>query len=169
MPTGCGSSGAPSGWPVWSRACRRARGRRVRWLTCEAVARTCPRAARINVRVGACPGTGSQSGRGRHTSGVADLEDLTTRMREFTEARDWGRFHDLKSLTLALTGEVGEVAELIQWLPTDAAPDGELRNRLGDELADGLLYLLRLADVAGVDLGRAAMAKLARNEERFPA
>jgi NTP pyrophosphatase (non-canonical NTP hydrolase) len=97
---------------------------------------------------------------------VTDLDDLTTRMREFTEARDWGRFHDLKSLTLALTGEVGEVAELVQWLPADAVPDVE---RLGDELADVLLYLIRLADVAGVDLGAAARAKRARNEERFPA
>ena len=92
-------------------------------------------------------------------------------MREFTEARDWGRFHDLKSLTLALAGEVGEVAELVQWLPADraAAADDRLRDRLGDELADVLLYLVRLADVAGVDLGEVALAKLARNEERFPA
>ena len=87
-------------------------------------------------------------------------------MREFTDARDWGRFHDVKSLTLALTGEVGEVAELVQWLPAGAVPDVE---RLGDELADVLLYLVRLADVGGVDLGAAALAKLARNEERFPA
>jgi dCTP diphosphatase len=100
---------------------------------------------------------------------VADLEDLTVQMREFTEARDWGRFHDLKSLTLALTGEVGEVAELVQWLPANALADGDLRARLGDELADVLLYLVRLADVAGVDLGAAALAKLVRNEERFPA
>ncbi|SNR56274.1 hypothetical protein SAMN06272737_112147 [Blastococcus mobilis] len=34
-------------------------------------------------------------------------------MRVFTEARDWGQFHDLKSLTLALVGEVGEVTELV--------------------------------------------------------
>lgn len=101
---------------------------------------------------------------------MADLEDLTARMREFSEARDWGRFHDLKSLTLALAGEVGEVAELVQWLPAESATtaDDGLRARLGDELADVLLYLLRLADVAGVDLGSAALGKLARNEERFP-
>src|SRR4051812_6365061 len=90
-------------------------------------------------------------------------------MRAFTEARDWGRFHDLKSLTLALTGEVGEVAELVQWLPAEAVIDEGLRERLGDELADVLLSLLRLADVAGVSLGEAALVKLARNEERFPA
>jgi NTP pyrophosphatase (non-canonical NTP hydrolase) len=101
---------------------------------------------------------------------VADLEDLTNRMQEFSEARDWGRFHDLKSLTLALAGEVGEVAELVQWLPTEhaATADDGLRERLGDELADVLLYLLRLADVAGIDLGTAVLDKLARNEARFP-
>src|SRR3954466_15826842 len=89
-------------------------------------------------------------------------------MRDFTEAPDWGRFHDLKSLTLALTGEVGEVAELVQRLPVEAMLDDALRERLGDELADVLLYLVRLADIAGVDLGAAALRKLARNEERFP-
>src|SRR5690242_10802189 len=96
------------------------------------------------------------TGLGTDTSGVADLDDLTRRMREFTEAGDWGRFHAVKSLTLALTGEVGEVAELVQWLPSSASPDADLRARLGDELADVLLYLVRLADVAGVDLGSAA-------------
>jgi NTP pyrophosphatase (non-canonical NTP hydrolase) len=100
---------------------------------------------------------------------VSDLADLTARMRAFTEERDWGRFHDLKSLTLALTGEVGELAELVQWLPSSATAEGELQERLGDELADVLLYLVRLADVARVDLGAAARAKLARQEERLPA
>src|SRR5687767_4051215 len=93
-------------------------------------------------------------------------------MREFTDIRDWGRFHDLKSLTLALTGEVGEVAELVQWLPASKAgdvADERLRERLGEELADVLLYLVRLVDVAGVDLGAEAARKLTRNESRFPA
>ncbi|TYP90799.1 nucleotide pyrophosphohydrolase [Blastococcus xanthinilyticus] len=100
-----------------------------------------------------------------------DLAELTARMRTFTEERDWRRFHDLKSLTLALTGEVGEVAELVQWLPASAAEgdiDARLRERLGDELADVLLYLVRLADVVGVDLGAEATKKLATNESRFP-
>jgi dCTP diphosphatase len=103
---------------------------------------------------------------------VTDLADLTARMRTFTEERDWGRFHDLKSLTLALTGEVGEVAELVQWLPASSAVgnvDAGLRERLGEELADVLLYLVRLADVAGVDLGDAAARKLTKNQSRFPA
>lgn len=102
---------------------------------------------------------------------MTDLADLTARMRASTDARDWSRFHDLKSLTLAMTGEVGEVAELVQWLPQSAVrevTDEGLRERLGEELADVLLYLVRLADVAGVDLGAEAIRKLTRNESRFP-
>jgi NTP pyrophosphatase (non-canonical NTP hydrolase) len=57
---------------------------------------------------------------------------------------------------------------LVQWLPADALPGPALRHRLGDELADVLLHLVRPADVAGVDLADAALGKLARNEERFP-
>jgi len=99
---------------------------------------------------------------------VADLADLTLQMRMFTDARDWGRFHDVKSLTLALTGEVGEVAELVQWLPNGVEVECDLRDRLGAELADVLLYLVRLADVLGVDLADAARRKIADSERRFP-
>ena len=109
---------------------------------------------------------------GVDTQPVSDVADLTARMRAFTEARDWVRFHDLESLTLAMTGEVEEVAELVQCLPVSVAfdvMDERLRERLGEELADVLLYLVRLADVAGIDLGAEAAKKLTRNESRFPA
>ena len=47
------------------------------------------------------------------------LTGIRDKMREFTKARDWEKFHDPKSLMLALVGEVGELAELMQWLPAD--------------------------------------------------
>ncbi len=103
---------------------------------------------------------------------MTDLASFTTAVRAFSAERDWGQFQDPKSLVLALMGEVGEVAELLQWIPADqavetfAAPDR--RDRIGDELADVLIYLVRLADVLGVDLGAAGEAKLARNHARFP-
>lgn len=102
---------------------------------------------------------------------VSDIEDLTRRMRTFSEERDWTQFHDAKSLTLALVGEVGEIAELLQWLPAAELPRlraEPLHSRLGEELADVLLYLLRLADVAGIDLAAVSTAKLRDNESRFP-
>jgi dCTP diphosphatase len=103
---------------------------------------------------------------------VSDLEILRDRMRQFAADRDWGSFHDPKSVLLALVGEVGELAELFQWLPAeqarDLAQDEPLRTRAGEEMADVLLYLVLLADVLGIDLAAAAQAKMSDSERRFP-
>jgi dCTP diphosphatase len=107
------------------------------------------------------------------TADVAGLGELQAGMRAFVDERDWGRFHDPKSVLLALVGEVGELAELLQWLPADEvralAGQEPLRTRVGAEMADVLLYLVLLADVLGVDLGAAAEAKLAAAHTRYPA
>jgi NTP pyrophosphatase (non-canonical NTP hydrolase) len=104
---------------------------------------------------------------------VTDLGELREAMRAFVEERDWSAFHDPKSVLLALVGEVGELAELLQWLPAEEvrelARDGTLRTRLGEEMSDVLLYLVLLADVLDIDLGRAATAKLAAAHLRYPA
>lgn len=104
---------------------------------------------------------------------MSDLEALRDAMRVFTAEREWERFHDPKSLLLALVGEVGELSELFQWLRADAVVKavGEepLRTRVQDELADVLLYLVRLADVLDVDLRTAAEAKMRRNALKHPA
>ncbi len=103
---------------------------------------------------------------------MAEFDALRDRMRRFTKDRGWGRFHDPKSLILALVGEVGELAELFQWLP---APDARrlaehepLKTRAGEEMADVLLYLVRLADILNIDLATAAHAKMDDSERRFP-
>jgi len=105
-------------------------------------------------------------------AGVAELEVLRDRMRRFTHDRDWGRFHDPKSVILALVGEVGELAELFQWLPAGEARDlaqaEPLKTRAGEEVADVLLYLVLLADVLAIDLAAAAQAKMDDSERRFP-
>lgn len=102
-----------------------------------------------------------------------EIAALTRLVRDFSTEREWVRFHDPKSLLLALVGEVGELAELFQWAPADeavarfAAPDRKAR--AAEELADVVVYLLRLADVLGIDLGEAVRAKMAVNGHRFVA
>lgn len=85
-------------------------------------------------------------------------------MRRFTDEREWSRFHDPKSLILALVGEVGELSELFQWLPADSASEQAmeepLHTRVEEEISDVLLYLVRLADVLDVDLAGAASRKI---------
>ncbi|WP_034270215.1 nucleotide pyrophosphohydrolase [Haloechinothrix halophila] len=101
------------------------------------------------------------------------LDDLSQRLREFADARDWQRYHTPKNLAMALSGEVGELTALFQWLTPEEsarwqdAPDFAANVR--DELADVTIYLVRLADVLGVDLLDVAKTKLDRNEIRFPA
>lgn len=104
----------------------------------------------------------------------ADLDSLralTARIRDFSVERDWEKFHDPKSLILALTGEVGELAELFQWVPADGAvtqfADPARHQRAAEEISDVLIYLLRLADVLGVDVGHEAHAKLVDSARRF--
>ena len=103
---------------------------------------------------------------------MGDLDELRERVRQFSAERDWGRFHDPKSVLLALVGELGELAELFQWLPAEAAvsmaADEPLRSRAGEEMSDVLLYLILLADVLDIDLATAALAKLADNARRYP-
>jgi NTP pyrophosphatase (non-canonical NTP hydrolase) len=93
-------------------------------------------------------------------------------MRQFSAERDWSGFHDPKSVLLALVGEVGELAELFQWLPAGTAAklaaSEPLRSRAAEELSDVLLYLILLADVLGIDLAVAANAKLSEAARRYP-
>jgi dCTP diphosphatase len=104
---------------------------------------------------------------------VSDLAELRRALREMTDERDWGSFHDPKSVLLALVGEVGELAELLQWLPADRVTElaraEPLHRRLGEEMSDVLIYLVLLADVLDVDLAAAAPAKLAEARLRYPA
>ena len=100
------------------------------------------------------------------------LDELQARIRDFARERDWEQFHTPKNLAMALSGEVGELVEIFQWLTpeqSEAVMSGSRAGDVEDELADVLIYLVRLADVLGVDLTAAAEAKLSRNEQRYPA
>ncbi len=99
------------------------------------------------------------------------LNDLTARLVEFARERDWERFHSPKNLCMALGGEVGELMEHFQWLTEDASRNlpPEKREQVGEELADCLLYLIRLAERLGIDPIAAAQRKLEINERRYPA
>jgi dCTP diphosphatase len=94
-------------------------------------------------------------------------------VRQFAHERAWEKYHNPRSLILALMGELGELAELFQWR-TDAEAaqlmqDPKMATKVSEELADVFGYLLQLADVTGVHLGKALEAKMTINEKRYPA
>lgn len=101
------------------------------------------------------------------------LVDLTQRLIAFRDARDWRQFHSLKNLILSLNLEAAEMLELTQWredaaVDTAASNDADFRARLAEECADVFIYLLLIAERAGIDLPQAAAAKIAKNEAKYP-
>lgn len=103
---------------------------------------------------------------------MPDLNAIRGQLLAFRDERDWKQFHTLKNLIVSLNLESAELLELTQW-KTDAQleaakSDPGFREALRDECADVLLYLLLVADDAGIDLLEAAQAKIAKNAARYP-
>ena len=103
---------------------------------------------------------------------MSDFEALTAAVLEFRDVRDWRQFHSLRNLIVSLNLEAAELLELTQWksdAEVEALPiDRQSAEALRDECADILLYLLLIADVAGIDLAAAARTKLIKNSEKYP-
>lgn len=103
---------------------------------------------------------------------MSDLENLTQRVWEFREARDWAQFHHPKELAAALSIEVSEIMELFRFRSAaqvdELLADPDYRQQVGAELADSLFLLLLLSRETGVDLRAAFERKLALLEERYP-
>ncbi|XP_022933743.1 dCTP pyrophosphatase 1-like isoform X2 [Cucurbita moschata] len=106
------------------------------------------------------------------TAKDVSLHELRDRLAEFAQVRGWEQYHSPRNLLLALVGEVGELSEIFQWkgevergLPNWSAAE---REHLEEELSDVLLYLVRLADVCGLDLGHAALSKIVKNANKYP-
>ncbi|XP_031111440.1 dCTP pyrophosphatase 1-like [Ipomoea triloba] len=105
--------------------------------------------------------------------GSVSLDLLKKKMNDFAKERDWEKFHSPRNLLLAMVGEVGELSEIFQW--KGEVPKGlpgweeAEKTHLGEELSDVLLYLVRLSDVCGIDLGKAALRKVELNALKYPA
>jgi NTP pyrophosphatase (non-canonical NTP hydrolase) len=103
---------------------------------------------------------------------VADpISGLREALRQFASERDWDQFHTPKNLAMALSVEAAELLEHFQWLDSEASSrlSDSVRKEVRLELADVLLYLIRLADKLDIDLIAAAKEKLAINAEKYPA
>ncbi len=95
---------------------------------------------------------------------------LRDELRRFAADRDWDQFHSPKNLASALSVEAAELLEPFQWL-TEAQSrhlTAEQLEAVREEMADVLLYLIRLADKLGIDLAAAASDKIVRNSARYP-
>jgi len=101
---------------------------------------------------------------------MSELQRLRDALREFADAREWSPFHSPKNLAMALAAEAGELLENFQWLTEAQSRDltpGALA-AASDEIADVLLYLIRLSDQLGIDPIAAADRKMLANAAKYP-
>jgi NTP pyrophosphatase (non-canonical NTP hydrolase) len=100
-----------------------------------------------------------------------DIQRLAAEIKKFADARDWEQFHIPKNLSMAVAGEAGELVAEFQWLTAEQSVRSNMsEDKLKDvelEIADVAIYLIRLADVLGVDISEVVRKKLAINESRF--
>lgn len=103
---------------------------------------------------------------------LVEVRGAAEALKEFAGARDWAQFHSPKNLVMALSGEVGELNEIFQWMTEadsfKAASSEATAKAVRDEIADVALYLIRLSDVLGIDLNEAVSSKLATNAAKYP-
>jgi dCTP diphosphatase len=100
-----------------------------------------------------------------------ELDRLRDALRAFAAARDWDQFHSPKNLAMAMSVEAAELLEVFQWM-TEAesrALDPARKAAASQEIADVLLYLIRLSDALGIDPIVAAERKMVANALKYPA
>ena len=100
------------------------------------------------------------------------MDNLQNKLRVFAEERDWDNYHTPKNLVMALSGEIGELTEIFQWLNEDESKIENLSikniERVKEEIADVFLYLIRLSDKLNIDLIEVANNKIEINKTKYP-
>ena len=103
---------------------------------------------------------------------MASIRDLTMRIVEFRDKREWKKYHTPKNLAISLVIEVGELLEHFQWKSDEEifsdVQDPGVKEKVADELADVAIYTFLLANELGVDLEKAILDKLEKNEMKYP-
>ncbi len=101
------------------------------------------------------------------------IDELAASLDRFAERRGWRPEHAPKNLAMALVAEAGELTAELQWMTLEESErvvdaNHPSRRAVEDEMADVFLYLVRLADILGIDLIAVSNRKMAENESRFP-
>lgn len=99
-----------------------------------------------------------------------EIQELTDRILEFREARDWKQFHNYKDVAISLVLEATELLEHFQWKSTQEVlyHIEEQRKEIGEELADILYWVLLLSHDLDIDIKVAFMEKMEKNAKKYP-
>ena len=73
----------------------------------------------------------------------------------------------LEFLMVSLTGEVGETANIVKKIARGDCLLEEKKSELREEIADIFIYLLKMSYQLNIDLEKAYLEKMKKNQERF--
>ncbi|MDZ7821880.1 MAG: nucleotide pyrophosphohydrolase [Candidatus Marinimicrobia bacterium] len=101
---------------------------------------------------------------------IQALKNISEKLKKFTHERDWEQFHSPKNLAMALSVEVSEIIEELQWLTEEQSSNlsKDKTEKIRQEIADVFIYLIMLADKYDIDLINAAEDKIMINEKNYP-
>jgi NTP pyrophosphatase (non-canonical NTP hydrolase) len=100
-----------------------------------------------------------------------DIKTIQKQLSDFADERDWDQFHNPKNLAMALSVEASELVEIFQWLTPEQAEeimDSSQSDHVKEEVADVMIYLLRLADKLDIDLESIVNDKIVQNGKKYP-
>ncbi len=100
-----------------------------------------------------------------------NIKKIQKQLSDFADERDWNQFHNPKNLAMALSVEASELVEIFQWLTPEQAEEimgSSESEHVKEELADVMIYLIRLADKLNIDLEDAVTDKIVKNGEKYP-
>jgi NTP pyrophosphatase (non-canonical NTP hydrolase) len=100
-----------------------------------------------------------------------NIKKIQKQLSDFADERDWNQFHNPKNLAMALSVEASELVEIFQWLTPEQSEEimgSSESEHVKEELADVMIYLIRLADKLNVDLEDAVADKIVKNGEKYP-
>ena len=101
---------------------------------------------------------------------MIDVSELQQRLHEFAALRDWEKYHSPKNLVMAMSVEMAELMEHFEWMTEEQSLNlnEETREQVALEMADVMIYLVRMADRCGVDLDKSVKRKLLLNAQKYP-
>ena len=100
-----------------------------------------------------------------------DIDKIQKQLSEFSNERDWDKYHNPKNLAMALSVEASELVEIFQWLTPAQAElimQSDEKNHVKEEVADIMIYLLRIADKLNIDLEKSIQNKIVINSKKYP-
>ena len=96
-----------------------------------------------------------------------DLKKINQKIKNFVKERDWDQFHLPKNLSMALSVEASELVEIFQWLKESDFKKVN-KEKVADEIADILFYLLRISQKMNINIEKSFYAKLKKNVIKYP-